>query len=280
MSMQFPIAFTKMSGTGNDFILIDHRTPFLSRDEMPAFAKAVCERRVSVGADGLIFIENSEAADFRWQFLNADGSWAEMCGNGARCAARFAHDRGIAPARMRFETVAGIIEAEVTGQSVKLKMTTPNTLRLAEKIEVHGEEQVVHSLNTGVPHAVLFMDDIAQAPVLDWGRILRFHERFQPAGTNVNFVQKQTGNGLIVRTYERGVEGETLACGTGAVAAGIIAGLLGQVRPPVMVTTSGGEQLIIHYALTGQEISDVYLEGPANFIYEGRLHAEAVQRKS
>ena len=116
MSMQFPIAFTKMSGTGNDFILIDHRTPFLRRDEMPAFARAVCERRVSVGADGLIFIENSEAADFRWQFLNADGSWAEMCGNGARCAARFAHDRGIAPARMRFETVAGIIEAEVAGQ--------------------------------------------------------------------------------------------------------------------------------------------------------------------
>jgi diaminopimelate epimerase len=280
MTMRFPIDFTKMSGTGNDFILIDHRTPFLSREEMPGFAKAVCERRVSVGADGLILLENSESADFRWQFLNADGSWAEMCGNGARCAARFAHTKGIAPARMRFETVAGLIEAEVTGQSVKLKMTAPTGLRLQEKLVVNGQEQVVHSLNTGVPHAVLFLEDIRQAPVLEMGRALRFHEHFQPAGTNVNFVRQQPGNGLIVRTYERGVEGETLACGTGAVSAAIIAGLLGQVRPPVAVTTSGGEQLTIHYTLAGQEISEVYLEGPANFIYEGRLYAEALRMKS
>ena len=280
MTMQFPIEFTKMSGTGNDFILIDHRTPFLDREEMPAFAKAVCERRVSVGADGLFFIENSTTADFRWQFLNADGSWAEMCGNGARCAARYAHDRGIAPARMRFETVAGIIEAEVTGQSVKLKMTAPTGLHLEEKVALNGQEQVVHSLNTGVPHAVLFMDNIQQTPVKEWGRALRFHEHFQPAGTNVNFVQQQGDNGLIVRTYERGVEGETLACGTGAVASAIIAGLLGKVRPPVTVTTSGGEELIIHYSLAGQEISGVYLEGPAHFIYEGRLHSEAMRMKS
>ncbi len=278
--MQFPIEFTKMSGTGNDFIFIDHRTPFLDREEMPAFARAVCERRVYVGADGLIYIEKSESADFRWQFLNADGSWAEMCGNGARCAARFAHDRGIAPARMRFETVAGLIEAEVTGQSVKLKMTAPTGLHLEEKITINGQEQVVHSLNTGVPHAVLFMDNIQQAPVQEWGRAIRFHEHFQPAGTNVNFVQQQGGNGLSVRTYERGVEGETLACGTGAVASAIIAGLLGKVRPPVTVTTSGGEELIIHYALAGQEISGVYLEGPAHFIYEGQLHSEAIRMKS
>lgn len=280
MTMQFSIEFTKMSGTGNDFIFIDHRTPFLTREEMPAFARAVCQRRVSVGADGLIFIEKSESADFRWQFLNADGSWAEMCGNGARCAARFAHDRGIAPARMRFETVAGLIEAEVTGQSVKLKMTAPTGLHLEEKIAINGQEQVVHSLNTGVPHAVLFMDNIQQAPVQEWGRTIRFHEHFQPAGTNVNFVQQQGDNGLSVRTYERGVEGETLACGTGAVASAIIAGLLGKVRPPVTVTTSGSEQLIIHYALAGQEISGVYLEGPAHFIYEGRLHSEAIRMKS
>ena len=277
--MQFPIDFTKMSGTGNDFILIDHRTPFLSREEMPAFAKAVCERRVSVGADGLILLENSESADFRWQFLNADGSWAEMCGNGARCAARFAFALGIAPARMRFETVAGLIEAEVTGQSVKLRMTPPTGLHLHEKLMVNGQEQVAHSLNTGVPHAVLFMEDIAQAPVLEWGRLIRFHEHFQLAGTNVNFVQ-QGDNGLIVRTYERGVEGETLACGTGAVASAIIAGILGQVQSPVAVTPSGGEQLTIHFSLAGQDIADVFLEGPANFIYEGRLHAEALRMKS
>ena len=278
--MQFPIDFTKMSGTGNDFILIDHRTLFMRRDEMPAFARAVCERRVSAGADGLILIENSTTADFRWQFLNGDGSWAEMCGNGARCAARFAHDRGIAPARMRFETVAGLIEAEVKDQSVKLKMTAPTGLRLQEKLMVNGLEQVVHSLNTGVPHAVLFGEDIVRAPVLESGRSIRFHEHFQPAGTNVNFVQQLGAQALSVRTYERGVEGETLACGTGAVAAAIIAGILGQVQPPVAVTTSGDEQLTIHYALAGQEISEVYLEGPAHFIYEGRLHEEAIRTKS
>lgn len=277
MTIKFPIDFSKMSGTGNDFILIDHRVPLLERGEMPAFAKAVCERRFSAGADGLIFLENSENADFRWQFLNADGSWAEMCGNGARCAARFAHAKGIAPARMRFETGAGLIEAEVAGQSVKLKMTPPAALRLEEKIEVDGRELLVHSLNTGVPHAVLFMEDVRQAPVMELGRALRFHEHFQPAGTNVNFVQQQPGNGLIVRTYERGVEGETLACGTGAVASAIIAGLLGRTQPPVAVTTSGGEQLLIHYSLAGREVAEVFLEGPAHFIYEGKLQAEAIR---
>ncbi|MGV1100901.1 diaminopimelate epimerase [Thiovibrio sp. JS02] len=280
MARQFPIPFTKMSGTGNDFILIDHRTPFLNRDEMPAFARAVCERRFSVGADGLIFLEKSATADFRWQFLNGDGSWAEMCGNGARCAARFAFAKGIAPARMCFETVAGPIEAEVVGQSVKLRMTPPANLRLNELVGVNDQELVVHSLNTGVPHAVLFMEDIARAPVFEWGKIVRFHEHFQPAGTNVNFVGRKKGNGLVVRTYERGVEGETMACGTGAVASAIIAGALGYVQPPVRVTTSGGEQLVIHFALNGKAISDVYLEGPASFIYEGQLHSEAVRSRS
>jgi len=277
--MRFPTSFTKMSGTGNDFILIDHREPVLARAEMPAFARALCRRGVSVGADGLIFIEKSATADFCWQFLNADGSWAEMCGNGARCAARFAREKGIAPARMRFETVAGLIEAEVKGSSVKLKMTAPGSLRLGEKIMVAGQEQELHSLNTGVPHAVLFVTEISEAPVAEMGRIIRYHEHFQPAGTNVNFVTCTGPDSLAVRTYERGVEGETLACGTGAVAAAIIAGLLGRVAAPVTVTTSGGEELIIHYQLCGQEINGVYLEGPARFVYEGRLHEEALPTK-
>ncbi|MFZ5774648.1 MAG: diaminopimelate epimerase [Thermodesulfobacteriota bacterium] len=278
--MNFPIPFTKMSGTGNDFILIDHRVPFLSREEMPSFAKAVCEHRFSVGADGLILIEKSENADFRWQFLNADGSWAEMCGNGARCAARFAFALGIAPASMRFETVAGLIEAEVVGDSVKLRMTPPTGLRLDESVEVDGAPRTVHSLNTGVPHAVLFMEEIKAAPVQEWGREIRFHQHFAPAGTNVNFVGRDSGNGLIVRTYERGVEGETMACGTGAVASAIIAGRLGMVTPPVAVTTSGGELLTIHYRLNGEAIEEVFLEGPASFIYDGQLHAEALRKRT
>lgn len=279
MALSFPIPFTKMSGAGNDFILIDHRTPFLRDIEaMQGLARAVCERKFSVGADGLILIENAADADFCWQFINADGSIAEMCGNGARCAARFAFAKGIAPAKMRFHTLAGIIEAEVVDHAVKLKMTPPHSPRLNETITVGGQPQTVHSLNTGVPHAVLFMEQNHEAPVLEWGRTIRFHAHFAPAGTNVNFVQHLGANRLSVRTYERGVEGETMACGTGAVASAIIAGMLGQVAPPVAVTTSGREELIIHYRLAGGAVDEVYLEGPANVIYEGQLHPEALRR--
>ncbi len=280
MNIEFPIPFTKMSGTGNDFIVIDHREPFLTVDEMPAFAKAVCERKFSAGADGLILIEASESADFRWQFLNGDGSFAEMCGNGARCAARFAHAKGIAPAQMRFETVAGIIEAEVIADAVKLTMTDPTDLDLEQVLGIDETDKVVHFINTGVPHAILFMESNDSAPVYEWGKIVRFHKHFAPAGTNVNFVQHTSNSTLHVRTYERGVEGETMACGTGAVGAAIVAGMLGYVEPPVTVTTSGGEQLTIHFTLTEEQTlsqGSVYLEGPASFIYDGELHAESIR---
>lgn len=279
MALNFPVSFTKMSGTGNDFIIIDHRQPFLTKEEMPGFAKAVCERKFSAGSDGLILIEKSDRVDFQWQFLNGDGSFAEMCGNGARCAARFAHAKGIAPARMKFETMAGDIEAEVIGDSVRLKMTEPVDLVLGVVLGIDDQAKMVHSVNTGVPHAVLFMDDISTAPIFEWGRIVRFHEHFQPAGTNVNFVQVLDDGTMVCRTYERGVEEETMACGTGAVAAAIVAGLLDYVKAPVTVTTSGGEQLTIHFEILEGCPSEVYLEGPANFIYDGQLHEEAVRSK-
>jgi len=276
--MRFPIPFTKMSGSGNDFIVIDHRQPFLDRDLLASFAKAVCRRKFSVGADGLILIETSTEADFAWTFLNGDGSVAEMCGNGARCAARFAYLNGIAPARMRFKTLAGIIEAEIVDHGVKLKMTTPQGLEMGKMLAVAGTEQEVHSLNTGVPHAVVFTDDAQTVPVFDWGRIIRQHAHFQPAGTNANFVQVLGENDLHVRTYERGVEDETMACGTGAVASAIIAALSGRVNPPIKVITSGGEPLVIHFARpdNGQPPGEVYLEGAARIIYQGQLNAEAM----
>lgn len=271
-----------MSGTGNDFIVIDHRKPFIDKANLSDFARSVCQRKFSVGADGLILIEESEKADFSWTFLNGDGSIAEMCGNGARCAARFAHAKGIASEKMRFITLAGEIEAQVTGHLVKIRLTPPTDLKLGLEVDISGSPQTVHTLNTGVPHAVLFTDDIKSAPVIKVGRTVRFHDMFQPAGTNVNFVQI-AGNELHVRTYERGVEDETLACGTGAVASAIVAALLGHVAPPVKVTTSGGDQLLIHFdaigkAVNGQpEIDKVFLEGPAIFIYEGRLGEEALR---
>ncbi len=275
-SFQFPIRATKMSGTGNDFILIDHREPFIEAALQSDFAKRVCRRKFSAGADGLILLENSEDADFRWQFYNADGSSAEMCGNGARCAARYAYHKNIAPEKMSFQTVAGLIEAEIVDESVKIKLTPPENIIMGQVVSLDGKETEVCSMNTGVPHVVCFVDDIDNVPVDQWGRIIRYHELFQPAGTNVNFVQIMSENRLHVRTYERGVEGETLACGTGAVASALMAAMGSQSASPVLVTTSGGEQLTIHFILGRDNVAkEVFLEGPAHFIYEAELNSEA-----
>ena len=282
-----PIPFTKMSGTGNDFIVIDHRQPFIAEGLQSEFARRICRRRFSAGADGLILIENSDTADFQWQFYNGDGSRAEMCGNGARCAARFAYVNKIAPATMRFQTTAGEIEAQIldqSGETVKIRLTAPEDLRLQIPLAIGGSEQVLHFINTGVPHTVLLVGDASAVPVADWGRTIRFHELFQPAGTNANFVQVHDSGSIKVRTYERGVEDETMACGTGAVASALITALLDRAKPPVSVITSGGEQLTIHFSVTGESgnrqldlSAGIFLEGPAHVIYEGQLNADALQ---
>lgn len=276
----FPVPFVKMSGTGNDFILIDHRKPLLAPEAMADFAAKVCRRKFSAGADGLILIEDSSEADFQWQFFNADGSVAEMCGNGARCAARFAFLQGIAPAEMRFATLAGIIEASVADKDVAVKMTDPFGLKLDQRIMLENQEYIVHSIDTGVPHAVVFVDDIDGTDVRSLGSLIRHHQAFMPAGTNVNFAQRQ-GEGIKVRTYERGVEDETLACGTGAAACAIIAALLDQVASPVDIITSGNDQLTILFDLQqegGQDplVNNVFLKGPAHTIYSGEFNAEAL----
>jgi diaminopimelate epimerase len=280
-NLKYPIPFVKMSGTGNDFVIIDHRDPFIPEADQSEFARIVCRRKFSVGGDGLILIENSETADFRWQFYNGDGSRAEMCGNGARCAARFAFEKKIAPPSMRFETTAGEIEAFIMDgpdESVKIRLTAPEDLRLNIPSAVGSVEQTLHFINTGVPHTVVLVKDAGDVPVGEWGREIRFHETFQPAGTNANFVQMISNNTLMVRTYERGVEGETMACGTGAVASALIVSLLEQAKPPVTVITSGGEKLTIHFSLTGEGndrqldlAAGIFLEGPAHIIYEGKL---------
>ncbi|HHD57502.1 MAG TPA: diaminopimelate epimerase [Desulfobulbaceae bacterium] len=272
----FPLPFVKMSGTGNDFIIIDHRRPAIHPEAMAEFAALVCRRKFSVGADGVIFIEESETADFCWRFFNADGSVAEMCGNGARCAARFAYIHGIAPARMRFETIAGIIEASVSDINVAIKMTAPKNLNLRRTIDVEGKSMELHSLDTGVPHAVCFVEDVENTDVCGLGSRIRHHQAFMPAGTNVNFVGS-IDKGLKVRTYERGVEDETLACGTGATAAAIIAALTGRETSPVEIITSGGDTLTISFDRTGDAGADnVFLKGPAHVIYRGELNKEAL----
>lgn len=234
--MKKPIAFTKMSGTGNDFIIIDNRDQIVGKGQMADLAARICRRQFSVGADGLILIENSERADFRWQFYNGDGSEAEMCGNGARCAARYAYARGIAPANMHFETIAGLIEAQIVGKNAKIRLTQPTDIVLSRAVDIDGQAKEIHSINTGVPHVVHFVEGNNDTPVREWGRHIRHHKLFEPAGTNVNFVQLPADE-MYVRTYERGVEDETMACGTGAVASAIIAALHGHVTSPVRVRT-------------------------------------------
>jgi diaminopimelate epimerase len=268
------IDFFKMSGSGNDFILIDNRDGSLAVGDCAAFARSVCERKISVGADGLFIIEKSEKVDFRWRFFNADGSEAAMCGNGARCVARFAYLTGIAGTRMSFETGAGIIDAEVRGDIVKVRLTDPYALALDEQIRIGNQILFVHSINTGVPHAVHFLHDLEGFDVFTTGRAIRNHEHYRPAGANANFVTVVDDHTLRVRTYERGVEDETLACGTGSVASALIAALKGLVTSPVDVRVQSGELLRIYFEPTVDGFTKVYLEGKAKVVYQGKLWDE------
>ena len=181
------IEFYKMSGSGNDFIIIDNRNLSLNVGDLPAFARLVCQRKISVGADGLLLIEPSKTVDFKWQFFNSDGSRGEMCGNGSRCIARYAYLKGIAPAKMSFETIAGIISAEVKNDMVKVKLTDPSSVQAIGKLIFDDCQFILDSVDTGVPHAVTFVDNLEKCTVFEWGRKIRRHDYFQPKGTNANF---------------------------------------------------------------------------------------------
>lgn len=269
--------FVKMTGTGNDFILMDNRQAQVPPELMSELAKAVCCRRRSVGADGLILLSPSDRVDskfgkvdFRWDFYNADGSSAEMCGNGGRCAARFAVQIGLAGPEMVFDTIAGPIRAWLDGATVKLEMSSPKDAYANLELDVSGNKIIMDGVNTGVPHAVIPVDDLAAADVDGIGRAVRFHDQFAPAGTNVNFIAAADGR-LKVRTYERGVEGETLACGTGAVASALVAGRRGWLKSPVKVDVASGEELTIYFNQDQQNTGEVFLEGAATIVYEGVL---------
>jgi diaminopimelate epimerase len=266
------IPFHKLHGNGNDFILIDNRRGILAGKNMSSLAKAVCHRNRSVGADGLIVIVPSKKADFKWRFFNSDGSEAEMCGNGSRCAARFASLKRIAPKKMSFETLAGVIHAEVKKDTVKVQLMGAGDLRLNIAVPVAGAARTGHFVNTGVPHLVYLSEQLDGEDVQAVGSATRRHDIFRPAGTNVNFIQIDGSHRLRIRTYERGVEGETLACGTGAVAAALVAAALGKAESPVTVTTRGGDRLIVSFNRDGEDFTDLYLEGAAVVVCEGRLY--------
>jgi diaminopimelate epimerase len=265
------IAFTKMNGAGNDFILIDNRSQDIRLT--PQQIARLCDRHRGVGADGIILLTPCVTgdADWAWDFYNNDGGSAEMCGNGARCFARYVRRLTGVDKAFSFKTRAGVISARFNkGDTVTVNLTAPQNLR-REKISLSTSQHEIHSVNTGVPHAVLFVADADKAMVQPVGSEIRYHPHFAPRGTNVNFVQVLGPNSIRVRTYERGVEGETLACGTGVTASALVASEIHNFKSPIQVQVQGGDTLEVSFEGKGGQFANVALTGPAEFVFEGRM---------
>lgn len=263
------LAFTKMNGAGNDFVMLDNRSRALSlsREQIAR----LCDRHRGVGADGLLVVEPpaTEEAPLRMRYYNRDGGEAEMCGNGARCFARFAQRLRACGERVAFETMAGLVRAEIEGERVRIALSAPRDLSLGRKLRLSAGEAEVHSVNTGVPHAVLLVDEVERVDVAALGREIRRHAAFAPAGTNANFVQRLEENAIRIRTYERGVEAETLACGTGVAASALIAHARWGLPSPVRVRAQGGDTLEVRFRKEGDCFAEVSLMGPADFVFDG-----------
>jgi diaminopimelate epimerase len=267
--------FYKMNGAGNDFIVIDNRDLSIQLDA--ATIEALCDRHRGIGADGLLAVEPAEhGADFKFRYYNADGGEAEMCGNGARCFGRFtAHLGDEIPDRVTFETIAGTLAAEMVGEDVRISMSEPKDLKLDTGASVPGLDAALHFVNTGVPHVVAFVpggEAFEELDVFTHGQAIRRHQAFAPAGTNANFATVLAPGHIEIRTYERGVEDETLACGTGMVACALIHHLLTGAPSPIKVDVAGGDTLEIGFEKTGdQSFKNVTLTGPADFVFEGEI---------
>ncbi len=264
------IPFWKMHGTGNDFVMVDDRDEtFPVRDT--AWLQSIGRRNTGIGCEGFILIQNSDAADFRMRFLNPDGNEVEMCGNGARCVARLAHELGITGERMTFDTAAGRLHAAIGGGKVRLEMTEPTDWRLNRELAIGSGRLTYDFVNSGVPHVVLQTEDVMKAEVIALGAEVRHHRDFAPNGANVNFVQQTGRQALSVRTYERGVEAETPACGTGMVAAAVVFGRQGRVETPVEVKCANGDCLEVNFRLTDNGPECVTLCGTATHVFSGSV---------
>lgn len=272
------IPFVKMSGAGNDFILVDNRDGILRDIKLGQFARGVCTRRMSLGGDQVMIIEHpTSGGDFSMRTINVDGTEVKMCGNASRCVARYAYTRGIAGARMTIDTPGGPVHARVENDRAWVTLQLTSDIQLERALVAAGGRQVAHTVEvSGAPHAVVYMDDVAHASneaIHRLGSAIRHHPDF-PQGINVNFVQLLDRHTLWQRTFERGVEGETLACGTGAIASSVISALLGRVDPPVRLHVLGGV-LSVSFVRRGDAFDELLLGGPAWFVAEGVLHPEA-----
>lgn len=269
--------FFKMNGAGNDFIIVDNRDLSLSKELDTDTIAALCDRHRGIGADGLLAVEPAQkGADFRFRYYNADGGEAEMCGNGARCFGRFtAHLGEIVLKKVTFETIAGTLAAEMIGDDVRIAMSEPKDLQLNTDAKIPGFDAPLHFMNTGVPHVVTFLESanaLDDFDVFNYGTTIRHHAAFAPAGTNANFAAVLAPDHISIRTFERGVEDETLACGTGMVASALVHHLLTGAPSPIKVTVEGGDTLEIGFEKAGeQSFANVTLTGPADFVFEGEI---------
>lgn len=269
----------KMQAAGNDFLIANDMRRSLSG--IPRLARRVCHRQFGVGADGLILIQparNGQTA-YRMRIFNSDGSEAEMCGNGSRCAVKFAVESKVARSEHAFETLAGKISGRYLSPGVvRVALTAPSGFRRNIAVLADDGEKMIRGsfINTGVPHFVTFVSRAGSVDVDRLGRMIRFHRTFAPKGTNVNFVQilraGKSGSSIRVRTYERGVESETLACGTGSTASAVVAALVKHLRPPVSVQTTGGAVLVIRFSIGDDgSVSDVTMQGPVEKVFHTRI---------
>jgi diaminopimelate epimerase len=264
------LRFTKMNGAGNDFVLLDNRAGKLQLTSEEVVR--ICDRHRGVGADGVLVLENAvDGADFRMRYYNRDGGEAEMCGNGARCFARFAQMVTGAKEGLSFETPAGVIGAKLSDNLVSLQMSAPTDLRLRLEISAGDQNVKGHFINTGVPHVVVPVADIEKVDVQKSGSALRNHHLFSPKGANANFMEKRGRRRIAIRTFERGVENETLACGTGVVASALIFAATENVDGPIGVLVRGGSELTVGFKREGERFSNVTLTGPADFVFEGTI---------
>jgi diaminopimelate epimerase len=264
------LRFIKMNGAGNDFVMVDNRSGNVRLT--PEQIARICDRHRGVGADGILLLEKpGNGADFRMRYFNRDGGEAEMCGNGARCFARFANKIAGGREKISFETPAGTIGAELHGQLVTLQMSEPKELRLDMELVVDGGREHLHFINSGVPHAVVPVAKIEDVDVRARGTAIRRHQAFLPKGANVNFMEKRGPQKVAIRTYERGVEDETLACGTGVVASALIFAAIEKAEAPIGVTVRSGSELSVGFTRNGGQFHNVTLTGPAEFVFEGTM---------
>lgn len=271
------IAFTKFTACGNDFILMDNRKGVFSREAAKEITPCLCERRSGIGADGVVLLENSNQADYRMRIFNADGSEAEMCGNGARCLMKYLNQLEGGKNSYSIETLGGNIVLSKDKDQVCVSMPTPKDISWSIRLEVKGNPQTVHHLDTGVPHLVMFVNDLNSAEWMEMAPLMRAHPMFHPSGANVNFVKVLDEKRISVRTYERGVEAETPACGTGAVASALAAAKVYGLKGPITALPRSNDPLAISFSFQAEGYANVTLKGSVSEVFQGTLDLNLIR---